>query len=416
MKLAEYEQQIKHLNIKTGKKGPLPKEEIYKQIEEILKTKPVKRYAMLIHDKDEAEEHIHIEMELNSSQTAENISKWFNDKANRIQKAKTKGKYAFANMLSYLIHATETADGKYQYKPEEVRANFDFKEEVKQIKNEVENSKEYKKIDDLINKIVNNEIYRSDLKEHLTGAQEVKYNTALKKAFEVRDRRNREKRKEQGGASKDMKVIYICGKSGTGKTTLAKMLAEQKTKDYFVSGSSNDPLEDYDGQKVIILDELRGSQWKIADILKLLDNNTDSKQKSRYYNKYITECELIIITSTKSIEELYKGLQEKDGEEQTQLKRRINQVIVLTEDRMQTAEYDQDLKEHIITNEGPNPVNIKKFADSMERKNDELMEDLIKIYPKEQQEQMRKNYEETKKRAKEIIVGYDNKSGKLITW
>ena len=92
---------------------------------------------------------------------------------------------------------------------------------------------------------------------------------------------------------------------------------------YFVSGSSNDTLEGYMGQDIIIFDDLRADSFKYHDFLKLLDNHTNSLTKSRYYNKAI-DCKFLIITSIKRPDELY---QNKTNEDLLQLYRRIKFYI-----------------------------------------------------------------------------------------
>ena len=124
----------------------------------------------------------------------------------------------------------------------------------------------------------------------------------------IRDRGNR-----------DMKVIYIYGNTGIGKTTFAKDFADMLKMSYFVSGASNDTLEGYMGQDIIIFDDLRADSFKYHDFLKLLDNHTNSLTKSRYYNKAI-DCKFLIITSIKRPDELY---QNQTNEDLLQLYRRI---------------------------------------------------------------------------------------------
>lgn len=88
-----------------------------------------------------------------------------------------------------------------------------------------------------------------------------------------------------------MEAMYFYGDSGTGKTTYAKQLCEKKNYSYFVSSGSNDVLDGYAGQDVIILDDLHPSSVGLSDLLKMLDNNTASTVKSRYYNN-VLECKL----------------------------------------------------------------------------------------------------------------------------
>lgn len=137
---------------------------------------------------------------------------------------------------------------------------------------------------------------------------------------------------------RNLKVVYIQGDSGSGKTTLAKAIAKSLGLSYIVSGSDNDPLEDYDGQDCLILDDFRGRGWSISDTLKMLDNHTSSKVHARYHNKDLYYCQLIIITSVIALDAFWKFLEEEDGtykEPKKQLERRIGLVAETTPDGKQ---------------------------------------------------------------------------------
>jgi len=64
-------------------------------------------------------------------------------------------------------------------------------------------------------------------------------------------------------------------------------------------------LDGYDKEECIIFDDLRADVFTKAELFKLTDNNTNSSVKSRFYNKDISYCKLMIITSIKAPHELY---------------------------------------------------------------------------------------------------------------
>ena len=131
--------------------------------------------------------------------------------------------------------------------------------------------------------------------------------------------------------NRDMKVIFVQGKSGTGKTYYSKKLLDSLGYDYAISSSSNDIFQDYLGQRAILLDDMRDNAFKFYDLLKILDNNTKSSCYSRFSNKPI-DCKMVVITSSIPLRYWYKELR-YGGEEESlyQLYRRINSYVVVTE-------------------------------------------------------------------------------------
>lgn len=123
------------------------------------------------------------------------------------------------------------------------------------------------------------------------------------------------------------KVFFLQGMAGEGKTTYAKILGEKYygIDEVFISeNGSKGMLDSYHGEKVLILDDLRDSDIRYSQLLKLLDNNTSSNAEARYHNKNLARCKLIIITSTVSPLDMYKGIEE----ERYQFYRRIKYMRI----------------------------------------------------------------------------------------
>ena len=294
---------------------------IYKTSDEVKKYiemqceryKSIKKYAFILHDKDVDENgelkkpHIHLMLYFGGPFNTDNLLSWFSHievKGNHIEKIKSN----WVSALEYLTHKNDT--DKFQYDDNDVIANID-------VVREIENKKRKSNVINLINDFSNNEISFTNLWANLTKEEKMKYDNDISKANRIRAININLK------GSRDMKVIYIYGETGIGKTTLAKDFAETLKMSYFVSGSSNDTLEGYMGQDIIIFDDLRADSFKYHDFLKLLDNHTNSLTKSRYYNKAI-DCKFLIITSIKRPDELY---QNKTSEDLLQLYRRIKFYI-----------------------------------------------------------------------------------------
>ena len=138
--------------------------------------------------------------------------------------------------------------------------------------------------------------------------------------------------------NRDMKVIFIYGKTGSGKTTYAKMLAKKiGDGSFYVSSSGNDSVQDYCGQETLIFDDLRDNVFEFADLLKVLDNYTATSIRSRFYNKTFLGS-TIIVTTTFPILDWYRCSQE----DKAQLRRRINNYLIMDEKEICFYTFDPD--------------------------------------------------------------------------
>lgn len=139
--------------------------------------------------------------------------------------------------------------------------------------------------------------------------------------------------------SKSKQCLYISGLGGSGKTTYAKILASKyyDEDEIFISSNGSHPFDEYYGEKCIIFDDFRDWIMPYNDLLKLLDNNTNSNIGARYHNKSLARCELIIITSIKTPIELYRGI----NEDRFQLYRRIS-YFKLQQDILSLMEYNKN--------------------------------------------------------------------------
>jgi adenylate kinase family enzyme len=220
-----------------------------------------------------------------------------------------------------------------------------------------------------VNQIVDGTCREYNYTELITPEEYVKYAAQIDRAYKYRS--DKIKKMER-----NMRVIYICGEPGAGKTTYAKEIAKEQGYRPFLAGSSNDPLDGYKGEDCLILDDLRASSMSISDLLKMLDNHTGSLVRSRYRNKFL-ECKLVIITSIKTIDELYTMFLEQ-SEPLDQFKRRCSTMIHMTKEKVRVFGWDISKSdyEHIVT--WPNFVlaNIKKVYLTDEKK-EEIKRELL---------------------------------------
>ena len=289
--------------------------------ETIMKYKTIKEWAYIVHDKDDTRPHYHIYLNFgNSGIDFKMVASWFGIEENFVNKVKGRK----ADMLMYLTHANDTQKNKYQYSPNEVKANFDFETEIANSKI-IGDFKKYSYAQQL--EYVNS----------LPISEKTKAFNQLKKLWEV------ECQCLCLNTDRKLTVIFISGKAGAGKTFYAKKMLEQMNLDFCVSSSSNDPFQDYMGQKAIILDDLRDRSFDLEDLLKILDNNTRSSIKSRFNNK-VFNGEVIVITSSVPLAYWYSSYKVRDDmDDLNQLYRRIGCYIYVSEDVVRV--YDDGVTE-----------------------------------------------------------------------
>ena len=273
--------------------------------------KSIKRWAYILHDKDPGKPHYHVMIDFGRSYEISRIYDWFDhpglESSNLIEPVKS-----WTAFVQYLIHKNDP--GKHQYAVDQIISNYDISDDLSAVADRLipDWFGDFKAVD-----------YNSQLiyvNENITNINQANaLFTKLKKRYELY-------LLAQENEDRDVKVIFIEGKAGIGKTTFAKWYAKSLGKSYFVAGSSNDPLDGYTSQRVLILDDLRDNVFSLTDLLKILDNHTGSLMKARYYNKRFNG-DLIMITSTIPLADWYQGSPTKES--LSQLYRRVNDYVVL---------------------------------------------------------------------------------------
>ena len=311
--------------------------------ETIMKYKTIKEWAYIVHDKDDTRPHYHIYLNFGGAVDTKMVAGWFGVADNFVNKVHGKK----ADMLMYLTHSNETQKNKHQYSPTEVIANFDFETEI-------ENSK--------IIGDFKNYSYAQQLEyvNSLPIVEKTKAFTQLKKLWEL------ECQCLCLTTDRQMQVVFVTGKPGTGKTYYAKKMLDRMGYDYCISSSSNDPFQDYMGQKGMILDDLRDRSFELEDLLKILDNNTKSSIKSRFNNK-VFNGQIMVITSSVPLTYWYMSYKSCGSVDTLdQLYRRISCYIQVTDQVV--AVYDEGVTENgypkglptTIVNELTKSVRAKK--------------------------------------------------------
>lgn len=298
-------------------------EDIKNIIEEWNKEKEFE-YFLIEHNENKENIHFHIVLRFGSVTRFETIK-------NKFPYGNIENSKSVKNSIQYLIHMNSPE--KTQYAPEDIITNS------KDLNKYLLRSKVSEELD--VNFYIE-EIEKGNIKEYEYTEKipiyiYTKYSNRIDKAFKFYyDKISKDNNRE-------IEVEFYFGRGGTGKTLFAKTLCEVYGESYCVSSSSNDPLQDYKGQDVLILDDLRDDVFKFDDLLKILDNNTSSSISSRYRNKYFIG-KRIIITSNIELYNWYKHQKEEDIH---QLHRRIPVMLKFTEDFITYYYYDNINKRYV---------------------------------------------------------------------
>lgn len=308
----------------------------------------IDKYAYILHDKDIDKDgkpvspHFHIILKFHNDdgRTLKHIASWFGIEEQYVSKSTSTSKHKFLDMSKYLIHMGK--DEKYQYNPSLVHANFDYTNFITQVNKS-------KRKDEIIAQIMNGTITPFNFTTLITPTDYDTFKKSINNAFEY-------KKHMDTSTERHMDVIYICGTSGSGKTSFAKYIAEKRKFSIFISGSGNDFLDGYTQEECVILDDFRGGTLSFSEILKLFDNHTNSSISSRYANKDIGNCKLLIVTSVFDIEEFYQFTCPSGVEPFLQLKRRLGTYIIIEKDTLHVYRYNSTKQDYVFVCDCVNPL------------------------------------------------------------
>lgn len=308
----------------------------------------IEKYAYILHDKDIDENgnpvspHFHIILKFNKDdgRTLKHVSSWFGIEEQYVSKSTSKSKNKYQDMCKYLIHMGK--EDKHQYDPSLVHANFDYNNFITQ-------TTRAKRKQEIIDLIMAGTITPLNFTTLISPSDYDTFKRSINNAFEY-------KKNMDMSIERHMDVIYIYGTSGTGKTTFAKHISQQRNLTTFISGSGNDFLDGYTQEECIILDDFRGENLNFSEILKLLDNFNNSSVASRYANCDIGHCKLLIITSVFDIDFFYQYTCPSGMEPILQLKRRCGTYMHVERDIIHVYRFDSTLQDYSFVGDCLNPL------------------------------------------------------------
>ncbi len=340
----------------------------------------VQEVHVILHDKDTQEvwdeakcvyqkvlkkPHVHIVVIFTSSKnyindrTLENVAKALGVEPQYIERP-GRGRYAVDNMLAYLVHI-KYAD-KYQYKPEEVVSYIPIgsngetyasiyskrRAEWMRGRGQVSKKKAEINIDSLIDDIAEGKLTKQQIL--LTDDYLLIYSRNRRKindAFAAHlERKVLQVVNDMRAGKFRLSVFFITGEAGKGKSALADLFAHalqvyKKNKEneewQIYDAAATNGMDDYNGEEILIMDDLRAGAMKAEDWLRLLDNHRTKPASARFYNK-TPICKTLVITSIKSPLDFFDDCARTSSEDLNQFIRRITACVeVVSADEFERA-------------------------------------------------------------------------------
>lgn len=285
------------------------------------------KFSGITHDKDTTVEydgktqskvivpkeiHVHAVVELSSKRDLSYMSSVIGVAPQYIEIPR--GRYGRENLLAYLIHAKDS--NKHQYAPQEVHTfgSWDYmsyyyekvdswnyrKATTRKKDNDV-------KIDWLVKEVQSGRLSKQEIMLTDDYAEVYADNMrVVNDAFQFYAERQGFKTLEALKNNEfEMRVYYIQGKPRVGKTYFAKQFIRHLVDRRFnedgerwrcYEAADEKVMDDYAGEEVVFLDDLRASSMNASAWLKLLDPLTSAPMSARYKNKQ-KACRVIVLTS-----------------------------------------------------------------------------------------------------------------------
>ena len=313
--------------------------------------------------------HVHALLKFEKGASLNKIALAVEVEPQYLEKLKS-GRYGYDNCLAYLTHAKD--ETKYQYRPEEVTTALG--EDYTSIYNRsietwlkgraTKKAKETNlSVDWLVERILDGEVTKrnimlTDEYYAIYGQHKRKVNEALETAGERRSYRTIAEL-EAGQFKKT--VIFIQAKSGVGKTKFSKELINAIQANAVKNGlnweacltASINAFDEYNGEEILFLDDIKGDSFTVSDWLKLLDPYMISPISARYHNK-LGAARIILITKTKPPVELFFFAKGNYKEDLGQFVRRIDLLVHIHNDIFHVCPHEKTAEESTIEAFGTN--------------------------------------------------------------
>lgn len=343
-----------------------------KIVAEIAKRKSIEEYVIALHDQDLLQDgnpvkpHYHVYLNFGKTNwKPDQVAKWFGIPQTLVRKITSDKSGNNTNLGKYFVinyYTHSNYPDKHQYSPADFVSNFDVsqyleKEKERQVR-VAEKKNRRAEIDSYIERCVSGEITRYNYSSMIPEIVYSRNKPVFERVWEQLDHRHWMEQKSR----RNCEVIWLYGPAGTGKTQMALLFADQLEMAAYISNPGNDPLDGYQNEPIIVLDDIRpNAPFTYEALLKMLDPYTLAGVHSRYKDKY-PQAKYIFVTSVYSPEDLYKEsyIGNVAIDSIIQLLRRIHQTWYFTSTKIEISEYDESKEDfvNIATKDNPVPAYI----------------------------------------------------------
>ena len=133
-----------------------------------------------------------------------------------------------------------------------------------------------------------------------------------------------DKRNQETPFKRDVKVHWLIGDSGSGKTGITLDLLKEYGEDsFFIVSDYQNPFDGYAGERIIILDEFRG-QIPYAVLLGMLEGY--KKEMHARYANVLGLWDEVYISTIKTPEEVYAKMMEKEDTETDPISQLLSRI------------------------------------------------------------------------------------------
>lgn len=306
-----------------------------------------KLYALGLHDRDVDEKgqpvrtHAQAMITFDNARSVTSVAKQLGDKPQYVE-AWTGDR---RNGYAYLCHRTANARGKFQYDPASIVANFDYVAELATYEAGAAAARTTARIGTLLDALYEGEITHEELLAQVSGSQiglhDRKISAVVARRHEREAKEWRTRMRAEGRVSE---TIWLYGESGSGKTSMAKDLARKRADErgYFMSGSTRGVFDNYNGQHVLVLDEIGPKMIPYEDLKRITDPNAMEDElhaPARFHDKTLM-AELIIFTSPYDPFEMYRAQVGGGIDAFAQFERRLGLVLKLDRQNVRSMTFN----------------------------------------------------------------------------